>query len=83
MFNTTIRYILFIFCVSILIQSSQCANCFCKKLPKLFTVDCCRGTFGELRTAGDIHCHFDNYINLAAFNRCCDSYYGMGRCTLG
>ncbi|KAI8096218.1 uncharacterized protein BX664DRAFT_323405 [Halteromyces radiatus] len=59
------------------------ANCFCKKIPKLFTADCCQGCHGELRTNGDLHCHFDDYAFMADFNRCCDSFYGMARCTLG
>ncbi|CAO3627163.1 unnamed protein product [Cunninghamella echinulata] len=83
MFNSLLGKILLLICILTLFQSSQCANCYCKKLPEEYTVDCCRGCFGELRTAGAVHCHFDNYIHLAAFNRCCDSYFGMGRCTLG
>lgn len=59
------------------------ANCFCKTIPLLYTADCCKGLRGQIRMEGALHCHFDDYIAMANFNRCCDSYYGMGRCTIG
>lgn len=63
--------------------TTQAANCFCKDIGEEYTIDCCQGCHGELREAGDMHCHFDEYSNMGDFNRCCDSYSGKGRCTLG
>ncbi|ORZ08939.1 hypothetical protein BCR42DRAFT_424316 [Absidia repens] len=69
--------------VFLFVITTEAANCFCKKIDTQFTEDCCQGCHGDLRENGDTHCHFDEYSFLSDFNRCCDSYGGMARCTIG
>ncbi|KAI9255085.1 hypothetical protein BDA99DRAFT_517829 [Phascolomyces articulosus] len=66
----------------LLVGTALAADCFCKELPPIYTEDCCIGTHGELRQDFGTHCKFVDYSNLGDFNRCCDSYFGMGRCVL-
>ncbi|KAI8344416.1 hypothetical protein BC941DRAFT_408578, partial [Chlamydoabsidia padenii] len=77
------KHRLILFIIILFITIAETANCFCKKIPKLFTSDCCHGCHGEISNEGDqLTCHFDDYSYMADFNRCCDSYFGMARCTL-
>ncbi|KAI7861084.1 hypothetical protein BDC45DRAFT_493493 [Circinella umbellata] len=64
------------------VNTTLAADCFCKELPPIYTEDCCIGTHGKLLQEFGAHCRFNDYTNLGDFNRCCDSYFGMGRCVL-